>query len=265
MAKKKTWTEKLAEAKAKTPEPHRRYCEKSRQLLLIPTVQEIEAHMRDVSRGRLTTMGQISETLRARYEVDLCCPMTTGIFAWIVAHAADEQERGGRKRVVPWWRTVKTGGELNPRYPGQGEVQRARLEAEGHRVVRKGKKLVVVDHERALLSDAVRATKKRATHGGDGSARPRKAAPARIDRRVLDRDDFGRCVLVPKTEWKWLPDEGPARVDVDGSAHRMVVQVERCNCQGNGWHEHRFLSFGRSAKIAPGQRVTILFPDRLSR
>ena len=42
--------------------------------------------------------------------------------------------------MVPWWRVLKTSGELNPKYPGEGAVQRAKLEAEGHCVEAKGKK-----------------------------------------------------------------------------------------------------------------------------
>jgi hypothetical protein len=46
------------------------------------------------------------------------CPITTGIFAWIAAHAAEEDLADGKKRVTPYWRTLKTGGELNAKYPG---------------------------------------------------------------------------------------------------------------------------------------------------
>jgi alkylated DNA nucleotide flippase Atl1 len=69
--------------------------------------------------------------------------MTTGIFAWIIAHANHEQTQQGAKRVVPWWRLVKTDGELNPKYPEGGQIQKRKLEEEGHTVRRKGKKLIV--------------------------------------------------------------------------------------------------------------------------
>lgn len=259
MALKKTWVEKLADAKTKTPEPHQFYCEKSRQRFVIPTVREVEEYMRGVSKGRLSTMDQMSESFRAKYQVDSCCPMTTGIFAWIVAHAADEQARAGQKRVVPWWRTLKTGGALNPKYPGAGDAQRARLEAEGHRVIQKGKKLVVVDHERASLGGAVTATKTTENSvmpAKTGSVRSKRPAQG-VVRKVLSRDDWGLCVLLPKTEWKKLPNKGPARIAVDGKEQRVVVRVEKCKGQGDGWHEHRFLSFARNVSVQEGQRVTI--------
>ncbi|MBN1611191.1 MAG: hypothetical protein JW940_31450 [Polyangiaceae bacterium] len=254
MARKKTWTEKLADAKAKTPEPHRFYCEKSKQYLVIPTVQEVEEHMRGVKKGRLTTMQAMSDQLRLRYDADLCCPMTTGIFAWIVAHAADEQERAGAKRVLPWWRTLKTGGELNPKYPGHGEAQWKRLQAEGHCVVRKGKKLVVANYERALARRPVTAKR---TNAPVGMSRVKTPHQAGIVRRVLSRDDFGLCVLLPKTAWNKLPSKGAAQVGVNGRSQRVVVRTERCNCQGDGWHQHRFLSFQRGARIDEGERVRI--------
>lgn len=78
-----------------------------------------------------------------------------------------------------------------------------------------------------------------------------------IDRKALGRDDFGLCVLVPKTEWSHLPESGPARVKVDGKMRRVTVQTEKCNCRGKGWHEHRFLSLPRTAGVRANQRVTI--------
>jgi len=78
--------------------------------------------------------------LAGRHRVTIACPITTGIFAWIAAHAAEEAKSEGRKRITPYWRTLKTGGELNPKYPGGIEGIRAHLEAEGHQVVSKGKR-----------------------------------------------------------------------------------------------------------------------------
>ena len=49
----------------------------------------------------------------------------------------------GRKRIVPWWRLIKTDGQLNPKYPGGVLIQKAKLEEEGHTIVRKGKKTLV--------------------------------------------------------------------------------------------------------------------------
>jgi alkylated DNA nucleotide flippase Atl1 len=57
-----------------------------------------------------------------------------------------------KKRITPYWRTLKTGGELNPKYPGGVQAQSARLRAEGHVIASgKGKKPPKVkDYEKRL-------------------------------------------------------------------------------------------------------------------
>ena len=244
---KKTWQQKLEDARAKPGLPKTWFCDKAKQSMVVASPDEIEGIIRRVKPGRLITNKQIAELLEAKHGVDQACPMTTGIFASLIAHAAHEREQEGRKRVAPWWRVLKTTGELNPKYPEEGEVQRAKLEAEGHEVVAKGKKLVVADFEARLV----------------GSMKPEiKRGPGKvaggIDRKVLERDDFGLCVLLPKTEWSRLPESGPAQVEIDGKRRQVTVQVEKCNCRGNGWHEHRFLSLPRAAGTGANQRVTVV-------
>jgi alkylated DNA nucleotide flippase Atl1 len=56
-----------------------------------------------------------------------------------------------RARVTPYWRNLKSDGEINPKYPGGIEEQKTRLESEGHRVIRKGKKYLVEDYEKHLI------------------------------------------------------------------------------------------------------------------
>ncbi len=247
---KKTWRQKLAAAKAKPGLPKKWYCQKTRQHMVVPSPDEVERIVRRVRRGKLITMAQIGDLLRQKHAVDLACSMTTGIFAWLIAHAADEAARDGRKVVPPWWRVLKAGGELNPKYPGQGATQRARLREEGHRVVRKGKKLVVADYERALVGRVEPGIARFA------ASRPGKTGKA-IRRKVLRRDDFGLCVLLPKTAWGLLPQRGSAAVRVHGTRRRVTVRSERCNCRGTDGHEHRFLSLGRSPGVAENDVVTI--------
>jgi len=139
MAKaRKTWEQKLAEGKAKKDLPKRFFCEEMGKWMVVPSPAEVEELMAAVPTGQILTMKQISDALAKKHDVEFCCPMTSGIFAWIVAHASFEGDSG-----LPWWRTVKTGGELNPKFPGAPDVQKSRLEAEGHTIIQKGKKLVV--------------------------------------------------------------------------------------------------------------------------
>ena len=68
----------------------------------------------------------------------------------IASRAAADDEADGKKKITPYWRTLKSGGELNPKYPGGIEEQRVRLEDEGHTVMLKGKRAIVRDYERFL-------------------------------------------------------------------------------------------------------------------
>ena len=55
---------------------------------------------------------------------------------------------------MPYWRTLKANGELNPKYPGGIEAQRTALEAEGHTIIQKGRQNIryfVKDFERFLF------------------------------------------------------------------------------------------------------------------
>ena len=73
--------------------------------------------------------------------------MFVSIAAWASA------QRGGDE--TPYWRTLKAGGALNPKYPGGIEAQRQRLEAEGHTILQKGRRnlrYVVKDYEKFLFS-----------------------------------------------------------------------------------------------------------------
>jgi len=141
--KKKSWSEKLEDAKAKEDLPKKFYCDKAKQHMLVPSPAQIEQEIRGIRKSRVKTIKQVTDKLAAEHGVDVCCPMTTGIFAWIIAHANHEMAEQGRKRVVPWWRLIKSDGQLNPKYPGGGAIQKVKLEEEGHTVVKKGKKTLV--------------------------------------------------------------------------------------------------------------------------
>jgi hypothetical protein len=92
--------------------------------------------------------------------------LTTGIFAWISAHAADEAEhKGDGPNITPYWRTLKSGGELNPKHPGGFERSRVRLEGEGHQLVQRGSRWFVVGYQDRLAALAEAAEVSRARDG----------------------------------------------------------------------------------------------------
>jgi alkylated DNA nucleotide flippase Atl1 len=153
LAKKKTWCEKLQDSKD-LPRVERITEGMSKKwgtgTVVIPAPVEVDELMRKVPEGKLTTINHIREALAKKHEATIGCPITTGIFASIAAHAADEQKQKGQESITPYWRTLKVGGVINEKYPGGTEEQKKLLEKEGHNVVRKGKKYVVVDYEKSL-------------------------------------------------------------------------------------------------------------------
>jgi len=154
MPRKKSWTEKLADSKG-LPKVERVTEKMSKRwgtgTVVIPAPIEVDAMMKKVPKGKLVTINEIRAALAKRHKATIGCPMTTGIFAWIAANAAEEQRQMGEKDITPYWRTLKIGGVINEKYPGGAEGQKKLLEEEGHRVIQKGKKYVVVDYEESLI------------------------------------------------------------------------------------------------------------------
>lgn len=150
-----TWREKLADDKdlPKVIEITGRLSRRwGTGTCAIPAPREVDALIRQVRRGKLTTINELRAAVARRHGATIGCPMTTGIFAWIAAHAAAEDEAAGRKRITPWWRVLKEDGKLNPKFPGGLAEQARRLRAEGHelRPGNGGQTLRVVNWEERL-------------------------------------------------------------------------------------------------------------------
>ena len=152
---RKTWCEKLADDKG-FPKVFR--IEESKRknwgtgTFVIPSPREVDALMRRVPKGRLTTIDELRKALARRHGATMACPITTGIFAWIAAHAAEEAKAKGAKDTTPYWRTLKGKGELNPKYPGGIAGLKRLLAAEGHKVVQKGKRFFVENLEGRVVT-----------------------------------------------------------------------------------------------------------------
>ena len=106
--------------------------------------------MKQVPFGKLITVGKIREYFARQSGADFTEPITAGIFVSIVAWASEQREED----ETPYWRTLKANGELNAKYPGGIDVQKEKLEAEGHIIIQKGRKNIkcfVKDYEDSLL------------------------------------------------------------------------------------------------------------------
>ena len=116
----------------------------------IPAPMEVDELMRRVPKGKLTTVNEIRAALAKKHGASIGCPITTGIFTLIAARAAAEKDAEGKKRITPYWRTLKAQGEVNPKYPDGVAAQRVLLEAEGHTVIARGMRLFVQGYESQL-------------------------------------------------------------------------------------------------------------------
>ena len=108
--------------------------------MLIPRPLGVDAIMRRVKKGKLVTQSQIRDVLAKESKADCSCPLTTGLFIRIAAETAEEDLQAGKKRITPYWRTIKDDGKLNEKFPGGARAQAARLRKEGFTIQRgKGK------------------------------------------------------------------------------------------------------------------------------
>lgn len=153
MPKRKSWSEKLKDNKG-LPKVEKITDKMSKRwgtgTVVIPAPMEVNEMMRRVPEGKVITIGDIRAALAKKHGATIGCPLTTGIFAWIAANAAEEERQKGEKDITPYWRTLKTGGVINPKYPGGVEAQKKLLEKEEHKIIQKGKKYVVADYEKSL-------------------------------------------------------------------------------------------------------------------
>ena len=106
--------------------------------------------MKQVPYGKVITVGKLREYFAKLSGADFTEPITAGVFVSIAAWASYQRSYD----ETPWWRTLKANGELNPKYPGGVEVQKEKLEAEGHSIIQKGRtniKYFVKDYDKFLF------------------------------------------------------------------------------------------------------------------
>lgn len=119
------------------------------KMFLAPPIYYDEL-MKKVPKGKLITVSQMREYLARNNNADFTDPMTAGMFINIVAWASYQRDCD----ITPYWRTIKSDGELNTKYPEATELQRRLLEEEGHIIISKGKKNIkyyVKDYENSLI------------------------------------------------------------------------------------------------------------------
>ena len=154
MKKKLSWQEKLQDSKELPKVVHLKEAGQQHwhgETMVVPAPNEVNVIMASVPKGKLITIDIIRQKLAKKHKTDIGCPLTSGIFAWIAAHATEEAKAEGKKDITPWWRTLKSDGSLNPKFPGEGELQAELLKAEGYRIIAKDKNLKVENYESSLV------------------------------------------------------------------------------------------------------------------
>jgi hypothetical protein len=162
--KKKTWTEKLHDSKSfpKILEFERKFpCGKALErwgakpgdsVVITPPI-DVDNIMKNVPKGKLITIYEICKLCAKKYNAKYCCSLTAGIFVNIVANAAEEAKDRGEKNTTAYWRTLKTDGMLNPKFPGGAEAHKLLLENEGFKILQKGKKYFVENFKDYLIEE----------------------------------------------------------------------------------------------------------------
>lgn len=118
-------------------------------MVIAPPI-DYDDFMKKVPNGKLITTDILRKTMAKKYNVDITCPLTCGIFVNICAWASYQRNNN----ITPYWRTLKSDGELNAKYPEGVELQKKLLEEEGHTIILKGsknKKYYVKDFKKNLI------------------------------------------------------------------------------------------------------------------
>jgi hypothetical protein len=117
-AKGKTWTDKVND-------PSKAFVVKKLEKdfadmpagakMLIATPKIVDDYVRQIPKGKSTSLATMRKDLALEYGAEYTCPVTSGIFLRIVSEAAHEQivNRTPIGRVTPFWRIVDPDSPLN--------------------------------------------------------------------------------------------------------------------------------------------------------
>jgi hypothetical protein len=117
------------------------------ETMLVAGPLEYNEIMRNVPEGMIVTTDEIKRHLAKRHNASCVCSLTCGIFVNICANAAAERN----DKEFPYWRTVKAKGELCEKFPNGLDGHKGSLEAEGHNIIRKGKRYFVEDFDKKCI------------------------------------------------------------------------------------------------------------------
>jgi alkylated DNA nucleotide flippase Atl1 len=145
--RRKSWEQKLNDAKDLPKVVQLKGKAKRRwnaATLAIASPREIFSFIQEVPAGKVATIADLQAAVAEKHAAEMGCPLTTGIFTWIAAHASEELNAKRPGSGAPYWRILKSDGSLNPKFPGGIEKQAKRLAKEGIASEKQGLKTRVV-------------------------------------------------------------------------------------------------------------------------
>ena len=82
--------------------------------MLVATPRLVDQYMRTIPSGERRTLAQMKSELAAAHGADICCPISTSIFARIAAEAAIEETMAGvpLSEITPFWRVIEEDGTV---------------------------------------------------------------------------------------------------------------------------------------------------------
>lgn len=134
MAKSKSWQDKVKTAKP----PHVVVLEKpfagvpAGKSLLVPSPVIIAEYMRAIPAGEVRDIPRLRADLSSQHASDATCPVTTSIFARMVAEATLEDLAAGKSvsELVPFWRVIEEKSPIAAKLSCGAEFIRTQRELE---------------------------------------------------------------------------------------------------------------------------------------
>ena len=105
--------------------------------MLKPCAATVAALVAQIPSGQVVTSDVLRRKLADQFGVEVACPHDTKMALLEISHDSSLNQSGLN---IPYWRVIKTNGELNHQYPGGLEAQVALLQSEGFTVDDSGKK-----------------------------------------------------------------------------------------------------------------------------
>ncbi|MCA3256354.1 MAG: MGMT family protein [Alphaproteobacteria bacterium] len=133
------------------------YREANGGAMVVSSPAEVDAIVRTLRPGEVVTLDDLRAALARRHGVAVACPVSTAIFLNMSARAAEERRAASEPgdRLTPWWRVLRKGGLLNPKYPGGTARQAELLAAEGVRASPLRRELAVFDFAERAPKDGL--------------------------------------------------------------------------------------------------------------